>query len=131
MGRVMNPRLLTPAIVLVSFGAAFGLTGWNAGLWYAAAADERANVASGPSPTPLAAAVTPPPPATVAEQAMEPAPAVSSSSEVSPQPVVAQDATPAPEDELPAVVKPETQAQESEGFLDARDRAAERGARSH
>jgi hypothetical protein len=106
----MNPRLFTPAIVLVSFGAAFGLTGWHAGLWRAATADAPA--------TPVTAAVTasvtpaPPPP------------------EVSPQPIVTRDADPMPEDNPPAVVPPQTQAAQTEGFLDARDRAADHGARS-
>ena len=98
----MNPRLLTPAIVLVSFGAALGLTGWHAGLWRAAAAAP-ANVPSIPVPTPA---------------------------EVAPPPVATQDADPTPRNNPPAVVPPETQAAQTEGFLDARDRAADHGARS-
>jgi hypothetical protein len=101
----MNPRLLTPAIVLISFGAAFGLTGWHAGLWRAAAANAPANVPSVPTPTPAA--------------------------QVAPPPVVTPDADPAPEVDSPAAVPPATQAAQTEGFLDARDRAADHGARSH
>ena len=98
----MNPRQLTPAVVLISFGAAFGLTGWQAGLWSAA----------------VTAAVP---------DAVTPAPPVA---DVAPPPAVTPDAEPAPEDDSPAAVPPETQAAQAEGFLDARDRAADRGARS-
>lgn len=103
MAWLMNPRLLTPAIVLISFGAALGLTGPHAGPAHAAVA-----------------AVAPPPPATLPTQAVTAAP------------LVMPQAEPAPGGDTPVVVvTPEDQAQEREGFLDARDRAAERGARSH
>ena len=118
----MNPRLLTPAIVLVSFGAAFGLTGWHAGLWRAAAAVVPVKVPSAPIPTPVTAAET----ASVTASATPTQPPA----EVAPQPEATQDADPAPEDDPPAVVPPQTQAAQTEGFLDARDRAADHGARS-
>jgi len=113
----MNPRLLTPAIVLVSFGAALGLMGWHAGLWHPATHTTAAITMTPP-------AAPPGPPVTAAAAALplpEPAPEPAAT----PQP----DAT--PEDAPPAAVSPEAQAQQSEGFLDARDRAAGRGARSH
>jgi hypothetical protein len=127
----MNPRALTPAIVLVSFGAAFVLTGWHAGLWHAAAPDEGTTVAGVPLPTPLTAAATPAPAAAAPEHGVAAARAVASPPPVSPQPGVNQDASAAPEDGAPAVVTPQAQAAASEGFLDARERAAEHGARSH
>jgi len=100
----MNPRLLTPAIFLVSFSAAFGLMGWHAGLWHPA--------------TPTTAALTLTPAAALSGPPMDAA-------------TTAPPPDAAPEDAPPAVVSPEAQTQESEGFLDARDRAAEHGARSH
>jgi hypothetical protein len=127
----MNPRLLTPTIVLVSFGAAFGLMGWHAGLWHPAAADDPAAVASAPLPAPTTAATTLTPPAALPGPPLDPAAAAPPLPELAPEPVVTQEPNAAPEDAPPAVVSPEAQAQESEGFLDARDRAAEHGARSH
>ena len=115
----MNHRLLTPAIVLVSFGAALGLTGPQVGSWHAAAGHDADRT------TTLTAGVTPPPPAMLPPRVMSSTPIVMPEVEAEPVP------TPAPEDDTPVVVTPEDQAQESEGFLDARDRAAERGARSH
>jgi hypothetical protein len=113
MGWLMNPRLLTPAIVLISFGAALGLTGPHGGVWRAAAEHDAA------LPAPLRAAVTAPPTMALPTQTVAPAP------DVTPE------AEPAPENDTPVVVTPEEQAQESDAFLDARERAAEHGARSH
>ena len=118
----MNPRLLTPAVVLISFGAAFGLTGWQAGLWRAAVTDAPAKVPNVPPPSLVTTAVT-----AAVPDAVTPAPPVA---DVAPPPAVTPDAEPAPEDDSPAAVPPETQAAQAEGFLDARDRAADRGARS-
>jgi hypothetical protein len=50
---------------------------------------------------------------------------------MAPAPVVTPEAEPTPQDDTPVVVTPEDQAQKSDGFLDARERAAEHGARSH
>ena len=116
MMRLMNPRLLTPAIILVSFGAALGLTGPHAAPWRATATDEPTVVARSP---PARAAVTAPATTTLAAQTLAPAP------------VITPETEPTPEDETQVVVTPEDQAQESDSFLDARDRAAEHGARSH
>ncbi len=118
----MNPRLLTPAIVLVSFGAAFGLTGWQAGLWRAAAADAPVKAPRIPIPTPVPAAET-----ATGITAVTPAPPVA---QVASQPQATQDADPAPEDDPPVVVPSQIQAAQTEGFPDARDRAADHGARS-
>ncbi len=114
----MNNRLLTPAIVLVAFGAALGLSGWHAGLWRGAAANERLTTARIASPAPVTVAA----PSATAPVADTPRPVATivAPPEAPPEPV-AQDVEP------PA----EAQAQESAGFLDARDRAAEHGARSH
>ncbi len=112
----MNYRLLTPATVLVSFGAALGLSSRHAGLRRTVAANERLNAAGVSSPASVAVAVRSvtarigDTPSAVATTAAPPqAPPVS----------VAQD------------VEPPAQARESEGFLYARDRAAEHSARSH
>jgi hypothetical protein len=113
----MNPRLLIPAIVLVSFGAALGLMGWHAGLWQPA--------------TPTTAALTLTPPAAVPGRPMDATATVPPPPEAAPEPVATQQPDTAPEAAAPAVVSPEAQAQESEGFRDARDRAAAHGARSH
>jgi hypothetical protein len=123
----MNHRLLTPAIVLVSFGAALGLTGPQVGSWHAAAGHDADRT------TTLTAGVTPPPPAMLPPRAMTSTLIVMPEVEAEPvpTPAPAPAPAPAPEDDTPVVVTPEDQAQESEGFLDARDRAAERGARSH
>lgn len=115
----MNPRLLTPAIVLVSFGATFGLASSHAGLWHRAPAGDRGNVATAPLPATMTAAETLAPPSPEA------------SPEAAPEPVVTLSADPPPADDPPATVTPETQVQASAGFLAARDRAAEHGARSH
>jgi hypothetical protein len=113
----MNPRLLTPAIVLVSFGAALGLMGRHSGLWqpttHTTAAITMTPPAAPPGPPMTAAATAAPPP------------------DLAPAPVATQQPDAAAEDAPPAAVSPEAQAQKSEGFLDARDRAAGRGARSH
>jgi hypothetical protein len=116
----MNFRLLTPAIVLVSFGAALGLTGWH--------------TPSAPLPVAVPSAVTAVASAPAAPPAADtsvPAPATVLLPQAAPAPLVTEDAQPADEDAAPAGVQSQTLAQESAGFLDARDRAAERGARSH
>lgn len=118
----MNNRLLTPAIILVSFGAALGLSGWHAGLWRAAAANERLNAARISIPAPVTVAV-PSATARVADTPRPKAPTVAPPE--APAQTVSQDVEPTVEAQAQA------QAQESEGFLDARVRAAEHGARSH
>lgn len=126
----MNSRLLTPAIVLLSFGAALGLTRRHSGLWRAPAVDERVAAPLERLPPPLTTALTPPPPAAAAGDVKEPPPLVGSL-QTGAQPVATPDAEAVAEDELPVVVTSEVQAQEGEGFFEARDRAAEHGARSH
>jgi hypothetical protein len=108
----VHHRLLTPAIVLVSFVATFGLLSWRAWLWRAAPEKGLASTATSSLPPPLTAAATLRRPATSGEPV---APAE-------------QQAAAAPEDEPPAV-PPEPQA-ETNAFLDARDRAAAHSARS-
>lgn len=114
MARVMIARLLTPAILLVSFGVTLGLTGPRAAPRDAPSASLVVPVSAALSPI----GPTPAPPPNVV-----PTPLTSQE----PQPVPAPD----PEDETPVVVTQEDRDQESQGFLDARDRAAEHGARSH
>jgi len=113
----MNHRLLTPAIVLVSFGAALGLTGPHVAPWRATAVEQQAVVVSSPS--------------TRLQGHDAELPAMLPPQGMPPTPVVTPQTEPEPEEDTPIVVTPEAQAQESAGFLDARDRAAEHGARSH
>jgi hypothetical protein len=117
----MNYRLLTPGIVLVSFAAALGLTRGH---------DDRIDTTAARSPALLAAAATlrPAMATTVQNPAAEPTVVVLPGTSLEP---VIRDAEPAAKDAIPAEVTPQDLAQESEGFLDARDRAAEHGARSH
>ncbi|HTV78767.1 MAG TPA: hypothetical protein VMF03_10950 [Steroidobacteraceae bacterium] len=124
----MNSRLLTPAIVLISFGAAFGVMGLR-GAHTPAVPDDTAS-AQRPAPV-IAALLTDPVPAPAPAPA--PAPTAEPLADHPPppiaQPQVGNDEPTA--DEQPASMTPDEQAQASDGFLDARDRATEHGARSH
>jgi hypothetical protein len=112
----MNPRLVTPAMVVVCFAAAFGLTSWRAGLWQAAAP-----IAAPPAPVPG------PTPAVVDSPARAaPATAITASIPQLAQP----DADAEPPDNSATAAPAPAQPVEPSEFLALQDRAATHSSRS-
>jgi hypothetical protein len=127
----MIARLLTPAIVLASFAVALAVTGGHAGQGPALAAAVPAIRQAPPAP-PLAV-VDPdpaPPPRAPPERPVATSTATSAATSAATAAATAVDEA-AAADDTPAVETAADLAKESEGFLDARDRAADHGARSH